>query len=120
MAASDIVIQSTVPEAKDFDGKALPAVFSPGPSCSGFVDLTTWLSSNRSKVFEAAMKHGAVLFRGFKVSKPEEFAEIMDSSLALPVFPYVGGAAVRTKVRYSLARVFRILACQHRNSNHRS
>jgi len=91
----------------------MPVVFSPGPACAGLADMTTWLSANRSKVFEAAKEHGAVLFRGFNVAKPEEFAEIMEGSLALPLFPYVGGAAVRTRYvvcSRHLTCVFRIMA----------
>ena len=46
---------------------------------------------------EAASLYGAVVFKGFDIKSPEEWASIL-SSTGIKQMPYVGGAAVRKLV----------------------
>jgi alpha-ketoglutarate-dependent taurine dioxygenase len=52
-------------------GSALPVVFSPARPD---VDLAGWAAAHRQVLDEALAQHGAVLFRGFGVSSPDQFS----------------------------------------------
>jgi hypothetical protein len=50
-----------------------------------------------SVLLESLLKHGAILFRGFPVNEPKDFNEFA-LTFGWKDLPYIGGAAVRTKI----------------------
>src|SRR5688500_16995819 len=57
---------------------------------TGDLDLETmshWLHTRREELLAAASKHGAVLFRGFPLTTPEDFDAFV-AAFDLPNFPY--------------------------------
>eukprot|EP00300_Choanocystis_sp_HF-7_P037088 c53084_g1_i1.p1 GENE.c53084_g1_i1~~c53084_g1_i1.p1 ORF type:complete len:673 (+),score=150.57 c53084_g1_i1:42-2021(+) len=90
--------QVDLPEARVFDGVVFPLTLGPKNKDSATAAaLNTAIEEHREELIELAMKHGAVLFRGFDTPKPTDFADAIES-FKLENMPYVGGAAVRTNV----------------------
>jgi len=90
--------ETRIPEDKEFEGRAFPLTLAaPSASKSTMADLTNWIEGHADELFGRAMAHGAVLFHGFPVDTPDDFSAVVDA-LALENMPYIGGAAVRTKV----------------------
>ena len=71
-----------------------------GPSAvtgAGRDDLCDYLAANQSAIDALVVRHGAVLFRGFRVGTPEQFRRCAESLGATP-FGYVGGDTPRTRI----------------------
>ena len=62
-----------------------------------FVQLQEYFIKNHQKIVKAACEHGAVMFKGFEILNPEEWASILYQS-GLKEMNYVGGAAVRNLI----------------------
>merc|ERR1719512_404482 len=60
-------------------------------------DLESVLKARAPEFRALAMKHGAVLLRGFDINGPEDFAAI-SRSLNCGDYSYIGGAAPRTEI----------------------
>ncbi|TGK00167.1 taurine dioxygenase [Leptospira langatensis] len=68
-------------ERSFFPGKELPRIYTPGDTEAlepGF--LPAWISKNKKSVDQDLLEYGAILFRGFSVSSPQEFE---DAALSL-------------------------------------
>lgn len=106
MAAVEVAPVS-IPEQRKFEGLFFPLVLSPttpatnGHSHSG-VDLSRWVAENQRELEQLALKHGAVLLRGFAVPDPTAFNAVVEA-LGHEELPYIGGAAPRTLI---VGRVF--------------
>ena len=81
---------------RDLDsGPTLPLVLSPrraGPRDPRW--LTAWVRDHRSGLDQALIEHGAILFRGFGVTRPEDF-----ESVALAFEPGLGRDYLGTSPR---------------------
>jgi len=87
-----------IDEDRDVDGVAFPLTLAASePSQTEAYDLIRWIEGRRDEIFDYAEKHGAVLFRGFGVDTPDDFAGVVEA-FDLDNMPYIGGAAVRNKV----------------------
>lgn len=58
------------------------------------MELQEYFASNHAAILKAASVYGAVMFRGFDLASPEDFASVLHKS-GLKEVPYIGGAAVR-------------------------
>mmetsp|Transcript_36827 Transcript_36827/g.95372 ORF Transcript_36827/g.95372 Transcript_36827/m.95372 type:complete len:675 (-) Transcript_36827:23-2047(-) len=87
----------SIDEQKTFNGRVFPLVYGPNTSDASVANLRTWVHEHRPELIKQAEVHGAVLFRGFDVVNPVEFADFIDAIGAKPM-PYVGGAAVRRNI----------------------
>jgi hypothetical protein len=90
-----------IPEQREFDGRVFPLVWAPSagsPLATSFPAFVEWLQAHDSEINEQVRVHGAVLFRGFPIATPEEFAAMLEDGLRIENLPYVGGAAVRTSI----------------------
>jgi alpha-ketoglutarate-dependent taurine dioxygenase len=76
------------------DGGALPLVLR--PSIDG-VDLVTWALSHRELVQAYLLKHGGLLFRNFKISSIEVFAQFVNATSSGPL-PYRERSSPRTQI----------------------
>jgi len=87
-----------ISEEKHFNSKAFPLTLSP-KSCDGksISDCVTWLKTHKPDIEKNLADHGAILFRGFPINSPEDFATFIQG-LQFENFPYVGGNAVRRSV----------------------
>jgi len=94
------MVEVDIPEARPLeDGSGMfPLGLGPrdGKSYSA-ADLEKVLSTRAPEFRALAMKHGAVLLRGFDVNSAEDFAAI-SRSLNCGDYSYIGGAAPRTEL----------------------
>jgi alpha-ketoglutarate-dependent taurine dioxygenase len=74
--------------------RGLPLVVE--PAVRG-IDLSSWISLNRSFVNDALPKYGAVLFRGFPISDTRAFHGVVES-LGIQTMHYMEGATPRTQL----------------------
>jgi hypothetical protein len=68
------------------DGRPFPLALAcqPGATLDG---ATAWVAENRRQLRDQAALHGAVLFRGFSLTGPEDFDRFV-AAFDLPNFPY--------------------------------
>lgn len=64
---------SPVKEHTLADGQTLPLVLEPAAE---HVDLADWVRSNREPLEQKLYRHGAFLYRGFGLKKPEDFERV--------------------------------------------
>lgn len=113
MAGSRFFQEVELPEQKSYsNGVLFPAVLYPNTN----IDLTTDVKVG---VFEEAIKdqkpwlesllqeRGVILFRGFPVTSPSDFNNIVEA-FGFPEAIYIGGRASRTKV---VGRVYTANEC---------
>jgi len=86
----------SIAEEKYYNSKVFPLTLSP-KSPSSLTLFEEWLTNNKPTVEKYLEDHGAVLFRGFPIGSPEDFARFV-LALKFENFPYVGGNAVRRSV----------------------
>lgn len=91
------VIEAGLPEARTVADRTFPLTLTPERSPCTTDQLCTWLEQRAGWLLDRARDHGAVLLRGFAVKSPDEFARVVEG-LGLDNMPYIGGAAVRSKV----------------------
>jgi amino acid adenylation domain-containing protein len=72
----------------------LPLVVEPAVD---IIDLAGWVANNLRAVESDLFEHGAILFRGFKVSDQPAFAEVVKAA-SVPLMEYVEGATPRTQL----------------------
>lgn len=75
--ALDLSQESLVTEEQMFEGSQLPLLIR--PRVEG-VDLAAWAGANRSFITERLLKHGGILFRGFKVNTADEFERLIEAA----------------------------------------
>ena len=91
----------SIPEQRIVDGRPFPLVLAPADgsdTATSMPAFLSWLKAHAGEVDDWVRDHGAVLFRGFPLATPEDFAALIDEGLGVENMPYVGGAAVRTSV----------------------
>jgi alpha-ketoglutarate-dependent taurine dioxygenase len=88
-----------VPAARGSDTQFLPLTIQPLQACSSqrLTELCNWLRQHAQTIQYWAMQHGAILFRDFPITCPEDFDQIRQAFPMIPM-PYFGGAAVRKLV----------------------
>lgn len=95
-----MMVEITIPERRALaDGSgAFPLALGPRDGKSITAQQLEQVVQARAHEFRAlAMKHGAVLLRGFDVNGPEDFAAI-SRALNCDDYSYIGGAAPRTEL----------------------
>ncbi|XP_058099988.1 clavaminate synthase-like protein At3g21360 [Magnolia sinica] len=75
-----------------FEGKVFPKTLLPRNTC----DLVEMVRSDREWLSDLLQQHGAILFRGFKVSSAQDFARVVEA-FKWDDMPYMGIAS-RVKV----------------------
>lgn len=95
----DTLVEAQLPEARSMQGRVFPLTLAPaeGDGLAGAERLVAWIQANKARLLERAMEHGAVLLRGFAVETADDFSRVVEA-LDLENMPYIGGAAVRTRV----------------------
>jgi hypothetical protein len=92
------VHQVSIPEEKEFSGRKFPLSLSPeSTEVNNVDDFAAWLQSNRGAIDKLLFEHKAILFRGFGLKNHEDFHKVVEGTGYLGM-PYIGGAAVRTKL----------------------
>ncbi|KAK3234050.1 hypothetical protein CYMTET_55686 [Cymbomonas tetramitiformis] len=91
-----------IPEQKFNTNLEAPFPWVVGPtSCEAeswsSQELASFIRMSSKEIQRGLDRHGAILFRGFGLSTPEDFAAVV-KAFAWEPFPYVGGNAVRTNV----------------------
>jgi len=76
------------------DACALPLVIRARKSG---VDLIGWIKSQLPQVLSELIRHGAILFRGFPITHPDLFRQVVDAVSGDPV-PYLERTSPRTSV----------------------
>lgn len=85
---SQLPIQSVAVDGQQHHGDSLfPYVLLCQDPQASLVSAAQWVESQREELLALATKHGAVLLRGFPVTRAEDF-DVLIQSLHLPNFPY--------------------------------
>lgn len=84
------LVRTTLPG----DGRNLPLIIEP---VIGGVVLASWAKSNKEFIDSKLSEHGAILFRGFDISKVEEFHEFVTGTSGSPL-DYVERSSPRSQV----------------------
>ncbi|KAI3801893.1 hypothetical protein L1987_30010 [Smallanthus sonchifolius] len=88
--------EAELPHQKSFNGVLFPAVLSPTTN----TNITAFKEAIRAEkpwVESLLQRSGVILFRGFPVSSPSNFNDVV-KAFGFPEAQYVGGRAPRTKV----------------------
>ncbi|KAI3766533.1 hypothetical protein L2E82_16597 [Cichorium intybus] len=91
-----------LPQQKPQDnGVLFPAVLSPNhitvSTAIALGDFGEAIRAHKPWVESSLKKSGAILFRGFPVTSPSDFNNVIEA-FGYPELPYMGGRAARTKV----------------------
>ena len=79
-------------------GRPFPLVLVPVEGRKvNFIRLQEYMRQNHDAIIKAASDHGAVMFKGFEILSPEEWASVLYQT-GLKQVEYVGGAAVRNLI----------------------
>ena len=99
MSTQAAVVEGTLAESKEFDGKVFPLTLVPAVAGEpgSKESITTWLMGNRERVDGLLLEHKGILFRGFELSTADDFHDFVEA-LAYEDMEYTGGAAVRTQI----------------------
>ncbi|KAI3521480.1 hypothetical protein L1887_10948 [Cichorium endivia] len=94
--------QIELPQQKPQDnGVLFPAVLSPNhitvSTAIALGDFGEAIRAHKPWVESSLKKSGAILFRGFPVTSPSDFNNVVEA-FGYPELPYMGGRAARTKV----------------------
>ncbi len=85
---SQLHVESVAVEGQQHHGDSLfPYVLLCQDPNASLASAAEWVTSQRSELLAWATKHGAVLLRGFPVTRAEDF-DVLIESLGLPNFPY--------------------------------
>ncbi|KAM7254468.1 hypothetical protein ACFE04_003848 [Oxalis oulophora] len=101
-------VEIKIPQQKTFNSIQFPSVLSPNPiltttGSSLSVSILTESIKTQKPFLESLLKKSvALLYRGFHVTSPNEFNDVVES-FGYEELPYVGGAAPRSNV---VGRVF--------------
>ncbi|XP_022144439.1 clavaminate synthase-like protein At3g21360 [Momordica charantia] len=92
-----------IPHQKHYHGTNFPLVLSPTSALPASISSFSRAIKNQKPLIDSLLlKSGAVLFRGFPVEVASDFNDVVEA-FGFEEFPYVGGAAPRTRV---VGRVF--------------
>jgi alpha-ketoglutarate-dependent taurine dioxygenase len=72
-------------------------ILKPTKNESSKADYIAWAENNKAALAAELAKYGAIVFRGFPFTTPQDFSDFVEALGAKPL-PYVGGAAVRYTV----------------------
>lgn len=100
--AVEILTEIQIPHQKHYHGSYFPLVLSPSPAAFSISSFTQAIKAQKLLIDSLILKSGAVLFRGFPVEAASDFNDVVEA-FGYEEFPYVGGAAPRTRV---VGRVF--------------
>ncbi|XP_023515356.1 clavaminate synthase-like protein At3g21360 [Cucurbita pepo subsp. pepo] len=100
--AVDNFMEIQIPHQKHYHGSYFPLVLSPSSASFTISSFTRAIKAQKPLLDSLILKSGAVLFRGFPVDSSSDFNDVVES-FGFEEFPYVGGAAPRTRV---VGRVF--------------
>src|SRR5262245_14904813 len=81
------VISSSVPGQQTYGGRGFPLVLECRSPEATLAEASKWLQSNRGDLLHQASLHGAILFRGFPLTTPQNF-DVFITAFDLPNFPY--------------------------------
>ena len=73
----------------------LPVVIEPGAREHGSEDIRTVAAGNRGVLDSFMLRHGALLFRGFRIDNIPQFASFARTFAGRELLDYVGGASPR-------------------------
>ncbi|KAL1197439.1 Clavaminate synthase-like protein [Cardamine amara subsp. amara] len=103
---AELLLETRIPEQKQYESKPFPAVISPSLSIPipalSLPLLTQSIRTQKPYLDSLLHESGAVLFRGFPVNSADDFNDVVEA-FGFDELPYVGGAAPRTSV---VGRVF--------------
>lgn len=74
-----------------------PAVITPDNRLD-YQEFLASLKDNKSRIHELLLKHGALLFRGFPVKSPADFASVIETIGLGQFVNYIGGDSPRDRV----------------------
>mmetsp|Transcript_8030 Transcript_8030/g.11035 ORF Transcript_8030/g.11035 Transcript_8030/m.11035 type:complete len:334 (+) Transcript_8030:23-1024(+) len=76
---SPAVIELSISEQQDNDGAAFPLLLGPQSkdTFTSSKEVLEWVKNNQTFVEEKLGKHGAILFRGFPLTTPDEFHDFL-------------------------------------------
>ncbi|KAI7734325.1 hypothetical protein M8C21_017030, partial [Ambrosia artemisiifolia] len=101
MATGIFFQQLELPQQKSpADGVLFPAVLSPTSTTTKLQQLSTFkqaIIAHKPWLESLLLNSGAILFRGFPVTSPSDFNDVVEA-FGFPEFSYVGGRASRTQV----------------------
>lgn len=91
--------QVELPDFQIFDnGVVFPTVLFPNPNTTSQLStLTDAIQAHKPWLESLLQQSGALLFRGFPVTSPSDFNDVVEA-FGFPEMPYVGGGAVRLQV----------------------
>jgi hypothetical protein len=88
MSADSVrVAPAAVPDQQTYDGEPFPLVLRCETPIPDIAAATAWIATHRGELTDKAARHGAVLFRGFRLSTAEDFDAFV-AAFGLPNFPY--------------------------------
>lgn len=99
-----IVAEVPLPDQQAYDGHVFPLVLQCQTPAAGLDDIEPWLTIERDELIERATTHGAILFRGFPLSSPEDFDRFI-TAFELENFPYEQSLSNAVRINYT-PRVF--------------
>jgi len=79
------------------EGMAFPRVLTPAQPDADLADTLSWLHQHQEDLRTQLLEAGAILLRGFPISGPQDFDQLVQAAGFLGM-PYIGGAAPRTDV----------------------
>ncbi|KAI3761597.1 hypothetical protein L1987_52017 [Smallanthus sonchifolius] len=94
MATGIFFREVELPEQKSYgDGLLFPVVLSPTTN----TNITEAITADKQWLESLLQKNGVILFRGFPVTSPSDFNNVVEA-FGFPELVYAGGRAPRTKV----------------------
>jgi hypothetical protein len=94
----------TVANQRDVKGRVFPLVLQCNAAVATLEAAVHWVLSRRDALLALANEHGAVLFRGFPLSTPEDLDAFI-AAFGLPNFPYYESLSNAVRVNWT-ERVF--------------
>lgn len=91
-----------IPHQKHYPASYFPLVLSPSSASFAVSSFAQAIKAQKSTIDSLILNSGAILFRGFPVEAASDFNDVVEA-FGYEEFPYVGGAAPRSKV---VGRVF--------------
>ena len=98
------VQQVDVPDQQATGHSVFPTVYQCGSPDATLSDAAQWVEEHRDELDEQAFKNGAVLFRGFPLSEPEDFDRFI-TAFGFENFPYEQSLSNAVRVNFT-PRVF--------------
>ena len=93
-----------VPNQQTHQDKPFPLVLCCEDQTISLDDAIAWVGENRQELISQAREHGAILFRDFPMSEPEQFDQFI-AAFGLDNFPYEESLSNAVRINYT-PRVF--------------